>query len=56
MIAGLLGDLAESLLKRDVQQKDSSHWLPGLGGVMDIVDSLLAAAPVSFWWWSSGWI
>jgi phosphatidate cytidylyltransferase len=55
-VAGLLGDLSESLLKRDVQQKDSSRWLRGLGGVLDILDSVLAAAPVSFLWWASGWL
>ena len=32
-ITGMIGDLAESLLKRDMEQKDSSRWLPGLGGV-----------------------
>jgi phosphatidate cytidylyltransferase len=55
-VAGLLGDLSESLLKRDVQQKDSSSWLRGLGGVLDVLDSVLAAAPVSFLWWASGWL
>ena len=55
-LAGLLGDLSESLLKRDVQQKDSSQWLRGLGGVLDVVDSVLATAPVSFLWWVSGWL
>ena len=47
-IAGLVGDLAESLLKRDLGRKDSSAWLPGFGGVLDIVDSILLASPVAY--------
>ncbi len=47
-LAGMVGDLAESLLKRDAAMKDSSDWLPGFGGVLDIVDSLLFAAPVAY--------
>ena len=49
--AGMVGDLAESLIKRDTKTKDSSSWLPGLGGILDIMDSLVFAAPVSFFLW-----
>ena len=52
--AGIFGDLAESLLKRDVGRKDSSAWLPGFGGVLDILDSLLLSAPVAWFCWASG--
>lgn len=50
-LAGMFGDLAESLLKRDTSTKDSSGWMPGLGGVLDVIDSLVFAAPVSFLLW-----
>ena len=50
----MVGDLAESLIKRDVEQKDSSDWVPGFGGVLDILDSALLAAPVAYACWAFG--
>lgn len=55
-LVGMAGDLAESMLKRDMNRKDSSHWLPGFGGVLDLLDSVLAVAPLAFVWWVYGWI
>jgi phosphatidate cytidylyltransferase len=49
-IAGMLGDLAESLIKRDCQRKDASQVVPGFGGVLDVIDSVVFAAPVAYWW------
>jgi phosphatidate cytidylyltransferase len=45
---GQFGDLAESLIKRDCAVKDSGKGIPGLGGVLDLVDSLLIAIPVFY--------
>lgn len=45
---GQFGDLMESLLKRDTQRKDSAGSLPGFGGLLDLLDSPLAAAPVAY--------
>lgn len=56
VLAGLTGDLAESLLKRDAGVKDSSAWMPGFGGVLDLLDSLLGAAPVAYLFWASRWL
>lgn len=48
-IAGQIGDLAESLIKRQVDIKDSGHIIPGHGGILDRVDSLLFTAPVLYY-------
>lgn len=47
-LAGILGDLAESILKRSSGIKDSGSIIPGRGGIMDSIDSIVLAAPVYY--------
>lgn len=50
-MVGLIGDLCESLIKRDVQKKDAAALMPGFGGLLDLLDSPLFAGPVALAWW-----
>ncbi|MFO0892262.1 MAG: phosphatidate cytidylyltransferase [Isosphaeraceae bacterium] len=50
-VAAQLGDLMESMIKRDCERKDASSAVPGFGGVLDVLDSLLFAGPVAFGYW-----
>ena len=49
-VLGQIGDLAESLFKRDFDAKDSSRALPGLGGMLDTIDSLLFTTPIFYFY------
>jgi phosphatidate cytidylyltransferase len=49
--AGLVGDLCESLIKRDLNKKDAAALLPGFGGLVDITDSIVYAGPIAYLLW-----
>ncbi|MCX5711149.1 MAG: phosphatidate cytidylyltransferase [Candidatus Omnitrophica bacterium] len=51
-IIGQLGDLSESLIKRDCQVKDSGNIIPGMGGILDEIDSILFTAPAFYFYMS----
>ena len=49
-IVSMLGDLAESMIKRDCGHKDASQAVPGFGGILDVVDSVIFPAPLAYLW------
>src|SRR6266581_1356720 len=47
-LAAVVGDLIESIFKREADVKDSGHFFPGIGGILDLLDSLLFNAPIMY--------
>jgi phosphatidate cytidylyltransferase len=50
-LAGIVGDLCESLIKRDLDKKDAAALLPGFGGLIDLTDSIVYAGPLAYLLW-----
>ena len=55
-LIGQIGDLTASLFKRDAGIKDSGASIPGFGGVIDVLDSPVVAAPLAFWLLQAAWV